>query len=67
MERAGSSIGKNACRYKKKKNDMLDVQRRRTEEEVERGREKEKRRGTNRYRGEKTQKQKMRTKPSGKT
>lgn len=37
---------------------MLDVQRRRTGEEVQGGREKEKRRRTNRYQGEKTEAEK---------
>ena len=50
---------------------MLDVRRRRrgevvAEEEVEGGKRR-KEEGTNRYRGEKTQRQKKRTKPSGKT
>ena len=52
---------------------MLDVQRRRREEveeeveEVEEGGKRRKEEGTNRYWGEKTQRQKERTKPSGKT
>ena len=51
---------------------MLDVRRRRrgevvVEEEEDEGGKRRKEEGTNRYRGEKTQRQKKRTKPSGKT
>lgn len=50
------------------KNDMLDVRRRRRAgEEVQEGGGRRKEEGTNRYRGEKTQRQKRGTKPSGKT